>query len=202
MDEGKTKRRAALLSVAASTGLTLLKIAAGLASGSLALVSEGVHNALDIAASSLTYFAVRVADAPADEGHPFGHAKVEAVAALAETAFLIALSIGVAALAVRRLGEHGEVVAGGFAFAAVLISIVVDILRWRALRRVAEETGSDAIAADALHYAGDLVGSGLVLVGLVATRAGRRGPTRSPPSAWRCSSPFPATGSAHAPSTR
>ena len=97
------------------------------------------------------------------------------MAALAETAFLIALSIGVAALAVRRLGEHGEVVAGGFAFAAVLISIVVDILRWRALRRVAAETGSDAIAADALHYAGDLVGSGLVLVGLVATRAGAPG---------------------------
>ena len=175
MDEGKTKRRAALLSVAASTGLTVLKIAAGLASGSLALLSEGVHNALDIAASSLTYYAVRVADAPADEGHPFGHAKVEAVAALAETAFLIALSIGVAALAVRRLGEPGEVVASGFAFAVVLISIAVDILRWRKLRQVAHDTGSDAIAADALHYAGDLVGSALVLAGLAATRAGAPG---------------------------
>jgi cation diffusion facilitator family transporter len=176
MDEAKTKRRAALLSVAASTGLTLMKIAAGLASGSLALLSEGVHNGLDIAASALTYFSVRIADAPPDEGHPFGHAKVEAVAALAETAFLIALSIGVAALAVHRLGAPGEgVVAGGFAFAVVLASIAVDIFRWRALRRVALDTGSDAIAADALHYSGDLVGSGLVLVGLVATRAGLPG---------------------------
>ena len=172
MDEAKTKQRAALLSVAASAGLTLLKIAAGVASGSLALISEGVHNALDIAASSLTYFAVRIGDAPADEEHPFGHAKVEAVAALAETAFLIALSIGVAALAVRRLGETGVVAADAFAFAAVLISIVVDIFRWRGLRRIAEATGSDAIAADALHYASDLVGSGLVLLGLLATRAG------------------------------
>ena len=175
MDESKTKRRAALLSVAASAGLTLLKLVAGVVSGSLALVSEGVHNALDIAASTLTYFAVRAADAPADEEHPFGHAKVEAVAALAETAFLIALSIGVAALAVRRLGEPSEVVAGGLAFAAVLISIVVDILRWRALQKVARDTGSEAIAADALHYAGDLVGSGLVLAGLLATRAGAPG---------------------------
>ncbi len=173
MDEAQTKQRAALLSVAASTGLAFLKIAAGVASGSLALLSEGVHNALDIAASALTYFAVRAADEPADEGHPFGHAKVEAVAALAETAFLMALAIGVAALALRRLGEPGEgVAAGAFAFAVVLTSIAVDIFRWRALRRVAAATGSDAIAADALHYAGDLVGSGLVLAGLAATRAG------------------------------
>ena len=172
MDEGKLKRRTALMSVAASAGLTLLKLAAGVLSGSLALFSEGVHNGLDIAASGLTYFAVRVADKPADEGHPFGHEKVEAIAALAQTAFLFALSIGVAALALRRIGAPSEVEAGPFAFAVILVSIVVDIVRWRTLRRVAADTGSDAIAADALHYAGDLVASGLVLAGLAATRAG------------------------------
>ncbi|HXT07664.1 MAG TPA: cation-efflux pump [Roseiarcus sp.] len=172
MDEGRLKRRAALMSVAASTGLALLKVAAGVLSGSLALLSEGVHNALDIAASGLTYFAVRIADKPADEGHPFGHAKVEAIAALAQTAFLFALSIGVAALALRRIGAPGEIEAGAFAFLVVLASIVIDIVRWRALSRVAAATGSDAIAADALHYASDLVASALVLVGLAATRAG------------------------------
>ncbi len=172
MDEGRRKRRAALISVAASAGLTLLKLAAGALSGSLALLSEGVHNALDIAASGLTYFAVGIADKPADEGHPFGHEKVEAIAALAQTAFLFALSIGVAALALWRIGEPGEIEAGGFAFAVIFISIVVDVVRWRALSRVAAETGSDAIAADALHYAGDLVASVLVLAGLAATRAG------------------------------
>jgi cation diffusion facilitator family transporter len=172
MDEAKAKRRAALLSVAASAGLALLKLAAGAASGSLALFSEGAHNGLDVIASGLTYFSVRIADKPADDDHPFGHAKVEAVAALAETAFLFALSVGVAALALRRLGQPADVAAGAFAFAAVLISIAVDIVRWRALRRVAAATGSDAIAAEALHYASDLVASGLVLVGLAATRAG------------------------------
>ena len=70
----------------------MLKLAAGLASGSLALISEGAHNALDIAASALTYFAVREADKPADEDHPFGHAKIEAVAALAQTGFLFVLA--------------------------------------------------------------------------------------------------------------
>jgi cation diffusion facilitator family transporter len=172
MDEAQSKRRAALLSVAASAGLTALKLAAGAASGSLALLSEGAHNALDIAASLATYFAVRIADKPADEGHPFGHAKIEAVAALAQTAFLFALSLAVAALALGRLGAPGEVAAGGFAFAVVIASIVVDLARLSALRRVARATGSEALAADALHYAGDLVGSGLVFAGLAATRAG------------------------------
>lgn len=172
MDEASVKRRAALLSVAASAALTLLKLAAGALSGSLALLSEGVHNSLDIAASALTYFAVRIADRPADEGHPFGHAKVEAIAALAQTAFLFALSIGVAALAIRRIGAPAEIQAGGFAFAVIVASIAVDIVRWRVLKKVAADTGSDAIAADALHYATDLVASGLVLVGLAATRAG------------------------------
>ena len=70
--------------------LAVVKLAAGFASGSLALLSEGAHNALDIGASALTFFAVREADKPADADHPFGHAKIEAVAALAETGFLAA----------------------------------------------------------------------------------------------------------------
>ena len=170
--EARVKRRAALISVAASTGLTLMKLAAGLVSGSLALLSEGAHNAVDIAASGLTYFAVRMADKPADESHPFGHAKVEAVAALAQTAFLFLLSLGVAIMAFRRLGSPPEIAADVFAFAAIAVSIVVDIFRWRTLRRIARETGSHALEADALHYSGDLVASVLVLVGLGATRLG------------------------------
>ncbi|MDE3174646.1 MAG: cation diffusion facilitator family transporter [Pseudomonadota bacterium] len=171
-EEARAKRRAALLSVAVSAGLTAMKLAAGLASGSLALLSEGVHNALDIAASGLTYFAVRAGDKPADEGHPFGHAKVEAVAALAQTAFLFALALGVAVMALRRLGQPAEVAAGAFAFVVVLASIALDIYRWRALRRVARATGSHALQADALHYGGDLVASCFVLVGLAAARVG------------------------------
>jgi cation diffusion facilitator family transporter len=166
------KRRAAALSVAASAGLAALKLVAGVLSGSLALISEGAHNALDIAFSTLTYFAVRVADKPADEGHPFGHAKVEAVAALAQTGFLWVLACGVAYRAMLRLSDEAVVHANALAFAAILASIVVDILRWRALKRVARETGSEALEADALHYSSDLVGSGFVLVGLFAARIG------------------------------
>ncbi|HYA75076.1 MAG TPA: cation diffusion facilitator family transporter [Roseiarcus sp.] len=137
------KRRAALASVAASLGLAFAKLAAGAMSGSLALLSEAAHNALDVGASGLTYFAVREADKPADEDHPFGHAKIEAVAALAQTGFLIVLAVAVALEALRRIGEKAPAVdANLFAFAAILLSIGVDLARWRALSRVARETQS------------------------------------------------------------
>ncbi len=166
------KRRAALASVGASLALTLVKLAAGAMAGSLALLSEAAHNCLDIGASGLTYFAVREADKPADDDHPFGHAKIEAVAALAQTGFLVVLAVGVAIEALRRIGETVVVDANLFAFGAILLSIGVDVARWRALSRIARITHSDALAADALHFSSDLISSILVLVGLAATRAG------------------------------
>jgi len=167
------KQRAALASVAASLALALAKLAAGLMSGSLALLSEAAHNALDVGASGLTYFAVREADKPADDEHPFGHAKFEAVAALAQTGFLFVLAAAVAFEALRRIGPEAPTVdANLFAFVAILMSILIDVARWRTLKRIALETRSDALAADALHYSSDLVSSCLVLAGLAATRAG------------------------------
>jgi cation diffusion facilitator family transporter len=167
------KRRTAIASVAASLVLALAKLAAGTTAGSLALLSEAAHNGLDIGASALTYVAVREADKPADEDHPFGHAKIEAVAALAQTGFLLVLAVAVALEALRRIGQEAPVVdANLFAFGAILLSIGVDLARWRVLTRVARETQSDALAADALHFSSDLISSILVLVGLAATRAG------------------------------
>ena len=167
------KQRAAAASIGASTILAVVKLAAGFASGSLALLSEGAHNTLDIGASALTLFAVREADKPADADHPFGHAKFEAVAALAETGILAALAIVVAVQAIGRIrGGDAAVDVNAFAIGAILFSIAVDILRWRALTHVARVTSSQALAADALHYSSDLISSVLVLAGLAATRAG------------------------------
>jgi cation diffusion facilitator family transporter len=167
------KQRAAAASIVASTILAVLKLAAGMASGSLALLSEGAHNTIDIGASALTLFAVREADKPADADHPFGHAKIEAVAALAETGFLAVLAIAVAVQAIERIrGGDAPIEVGAFAIGAILFSIVVDVVRWRALTNVARATSSHALSADALHYSSDLVSSVLVLIGLIATRAG------------------------------
>jgi cation diffusion facilitator family transporter len=167
------KQRAAIASIAASAVLAIGKLAVGFLSGSLALVSEGGHSALDTGATILTYFAVREGDKPADEEHPFGHAKFEAVAALAETGLLVVLAFVVAFEAIRRLaGERTAIDASPLAFAVVLVAIIVDFFRWRGLDAVATETASDALAADALHFSSDLVSSSLVLLGLIATRAG------------------------------
>ena len=172
-DHSTLKQRAAAASIVASTILAALKLAAGMASGSLALLSEGAHNTIDIGASALTLFAVREADKPADADHPFGHAKIEAVAALAETGLLAALSIGVAMQAIERIrGGDATVDVGAFAIGTILFSIIVDVVRWRALSYAARMTSSHALSADALHYSSDLVASVMVLLGLVASRAG------------------------------
>jgi cation diffusion facilitator family transporter len=172
-DHSKLKQRAAAASIVASTVLAVVKLAAGIASGSLALLSEGAHNTIDIGASGITFFAVREADKPPDADHPFGHAKIEAVAALAETGLLAALSIGVAIQAIGRIrGGDAMIEVNAFAIGAILLSIVVDVVRWRALTHAASATSSHALSADALHYSSDLVASVLVLLGLIATRAG------------------------------
>ena len=168
------KQRAALASVAASAALAAAKLAAGLLSGSLALISDAGHAGLDTGATLLTYFAVRAADKPADDEHHYGHAKIEAVAALLEAGVLFLLALVVLVEAAQRILAGASATIGDewIAFAVLGVSIIVDLTRWRALRRVAERTSSHALAADALHFSSDCVSSVLVLLGLVASKYG------------------------------
>jgi cation diffusion facilitator family transporter len=167
------KRRAALASIVTSATLTLAKVVAGLFSGSLALLSEAGHSFLDTGATILTYFAVRVAGKPADEEHHYGHGKFEALAALCETGVLFALAAFVVIEAVRRLSfAHTEIDASWPVLAVLIVSIIVDIVRWRGLSKISRETKSDALAADALHFSSDFIASALVLIGLIAARLG------------------------------
>lgn len=172
-DTQALKQTAALASIGASAALTLAKLTAGLFSGSLALLSEAGHSLLDTGATILTYFAVRAAGRPADEEHHYGHGKFEALAALAETGFLFALAAFVVIEAVRRLsGPEPHIDASWPVFAVLVVSIIVDITRWRALSKVSRDTKSDALAADALHFSSDFIASTLVLLGLIAARYG------------------------------
>lgn len=172
-DHAAVKQQAALASIFASAALTVGKLVAGLLSGSLALLSEAMHGLLDTGATILTYFAVKAADKPADDEHHYGHGKIEAVAALAETGLLMALAVAVVIEAARRLfGAPAEIEATWLAFAVLIVSILVDFVRYRSLQRIATETKSDALAADALHFSSDLVASVLVLLGLVAAHFG------------------------------
>jgi cation diffusion facilitator family transporter len=169
----RLKERTALASIAVSALMTAAKFAAGLASGSLAVLSEAGHNLADVATTVLTYFAIRIANKPADEDHQFGHAKVETLAALAETGFLFALAVFILIEAIARLVGHAtKIDANSFAFGILIASMLVDLVRWRSLKRIAATTKSDALSADALHFSSDIVSSALALCGIAAARYG------------------------------
>src|SRR5262249_18757297 len=123
---------------------------------------------IDLSATVLTYFGVRLSGKPADKEHQYGHGKVESVTALAETALLFLLSAVVIWEAVQRLigAQVPAVEATVAAFAIIVCSIVVDFFRARTLGRVAVETSSEALEADALHFGSDMWSSVAVLVGL------------------------------------
>ena len=168
------KHTVALTSIAASAGLTAAKAAVGLATGSLAILSEAAHSLIDLVATVMTYFALRVADMPADAEHHYGHGKVESLSALAETALLFVLSGVVVWEAGRRLlgFEGASVAATPAAFAVMAVSIVVDFVRSRALYRAAAAHRSEALEADALHFGSDMWSSAAVLIGLGGLRLG------------------------------
>ena len=167
------KQRAALISILATVVITIAKGVTGWLTGSLALISDAAHSLLDVGATTITYFAIRAAERPADDEHPYGHGKVESIAALGETAFLIGLSAIVGYEGIRRLvsGEY-HVEISAIAFVVLIAAIVVDAWRWWALTKAAKETGSEALAADALHFSSDLVNSALVIVALTAAHFG------------------------------
>ena len=168
------KEQVALSSIAASAGLTLAKGVVGFTTGSLAILSEAGHSLIDLGATVMTYIAVRISGKPADEEHHYGHGKIEAVSALAETALLFLLSGVVIWEAIQRLFAHEihVVEATVWAFGVIAVSIVVDFFRARALSRTAEKTSSHALEADALHFSSDLWSSSAVLIGLVGVRFG------------------------------
>ena len=168
------KESIALSSIAVSAGLTVGKAVVGVMSGSLALLSEAAHSLIDFFATVMTYFAVRISGKPADAEHHYGHGKVESVTALAETALLFVLSGVVIWEASQRLWSgHGHAVEATFwAFGIIIVSIVADFFRARLLYRVAQDTASEALEADALHFGSDMWSSIAVLIGLCGVAAG------------------------------
>ena len=167
------KRRVALNSMLAATCMTALKLAAGIISGSLGVLSDAAHSGLDLAGATLTFFSVRVSDKPADEDHTYGHGKVENLSAFFEAGLMAISCVWIIWEAVQRIRLNSyELRFSIWPVLVVLSSIAVDFWRSRALRRVAEQTGSPALATDAFHFSSDIWASVAVLAGLLATWAG------------------------------
>jgi cation diffusion facilitator family transporter len=168
------QRRTALVSIAAACILIALKLAAGIPTHSLGLVTEALHSGTDLVAALLTFFGIGVAIRPADRAHPYGHGKAEHLTALAEAAILVGIAIVIIYRAVTHLAGSAppRVDPRWYALAVIGVVIAVDVSRATVSWRAAREYGSAALQANALHFASDLLGSTAVLVGLVAARAG------------------------------
>jgi cation diffusion facilitator family transporter len=169
------KQRVARRSMAAAAAMTLLKVAAGLLSGSLGVLSDAAHSGLDLVGAALTYFSVHVSDKPADEDHTYGHGKIENLSAFSEAGLMALSSAWIIWEAVERIFYHAVELHHSLWPALVLVtSIGVDIWRSRQLRAVALRTGSPALATDAFHFASDIWATSAVLAGLGAAWVGER----------------------------
>jgi cation diffusion facilitator family transporter len=168
-----TKTSVAAISIFASAGMAAAKFAVGIAIGSLALISEALHSSVDVIATVITWLVVRVSDAPADDEHHYGHGKFESLSALGVIALLYVLAGGILVESWSRLSEGAPPPTfSAIAFVVLLVDIAVNFWRARALHRTARETRSQALAADALHFASDVLGSIAVIAGLVLTGLG------------------------------
>ena len=169
------KSRVAAISMIASASMAAAKFVVGIAIGSIALISEALHSSVDLAATIVTWMVVQVSDKPADEEHHYGHGKMESLSALGVIAMLYVLAGGILVASYGRLRDGAAPpTLSVIPFAVLVIDIAVNLWRALALQRTARATKSQALAADALHFASDVLGSIAVIAGLALSGLGYR----------------------------
>ena len=162
-----SKSGAAALSIASNSLLIILKIFAGIITGSVSILAEAIHSFIDLVAAIIAFIAVRVSDKPPDERHPFGHGKVENVSAVIEASLIFVAAGLIIYEAVRKMITGVEVELLGLGIGVMAVSMVVNILISRKLLRVSRATDSIALEADARHLTTDVWTSAGVLAGLI-----------------------------------
>jgi cation diffusion facilitator family transporter len=167
------KKFAAALSVTAAGVMATLKLIVGLLTGSLGMLSDAAHSGIDLAGATLTLLSVRISDKPADEDHPYGHAKIENISAFIETFLMLASSVWITAEAIIRIFiKPVSLRYSVWPLLVLALSMSVDFWRSRRLKAAASRYQSEALAADALHFASDIWCSAAVFVGLCAAWTG------------------------------
>src|SRR3989441_409090 len=170
---GRRPELVALASVVIGAAIVIGKLGVGVLTGSLGIISGAVPPLLHLAASGFTLVAVRTARKPADQEHPYGHGRAENLAAFAEGVLLLVTAAGIAYQAVHRLTAGGAAVnAAGYAFALLVVTLLIELGRAAVLRRVGREAGSDALLADATNRWSDVLATIGVLAGLAGVRMG------------------------------
>jgi cation diffusion facilitator family transporter len=168
---GITKPRAAAVSIVSNSVLIALKLAAAAVTGSVAILSEALHSMIDLIASVIAFVSVRRADVPADVDHPYGHEKVESVAASIEGMLILVGAALIVYEAVHRLSTGADIESLGFGIAVIAFSAVANGVVSIFLRRQAHRHSSPALAGDAAHLGTDALTSVGVLLGLLLVQA-------------------------------
>jgi cation diffusion facilitator family transporter len=167
MDDSRAKQTIATASVVAGTTLTALKLIVGVLTGSLGLLAEAAHSLFDLVSSLITLLVVRVAAVPPDANHPYGHERAENLGALAGMALLAATALFILYHACEKIFFHpGAPQVTIWSFGVLIIALIVDLYRARALRKAARDHRSQALASDAEHFANDMLATLAVLGGL------------------------------------
>jgi len=165
-----TRSGAAKLSLFVVIGLIVLKVAVGFVTGSISIFAQATDSFLDLFAIVITFFAISAASRPADEEHPFGHGKVENIAAVVQAVLIFAAGGLIIYSAVRRILSGAVVELSEAGIAVMLVSIIASVFLSRYLRKVSQATDSVALEANAQNIAADVYSAAAVLVGLVAVR--------------------------------
>jgi len=161
------KIKVARLSIISNTFLIILKIASGILSGSVSIISEAIHSSMDLIASVIAFFSVKVSDNPPDSRHPYGHGKIENISGVIEAILIFIAAAWIIVEAVKKLlGEKIELDSIAIGSAVMIVSAVVNYFVSRKLYKVARETNSVALEADALHLKTDVYTSLGVAIGL------------------------------------
>ncbi len=161
------KVRVARLSILSNSILIILKVIVGMFSGSVSILSEAIHSFMDLLASIVAFFSVRISDTPADERHPYGHGKYENISGVIEALLIFVAAFWIIYEAVKKIVVPPKVEHIGYGFAVMVVSAIVNIFISRRLYQVARETDSVALEADALHLKTDVYTSFGVATGLL-----------------------------------
>ena len=163
------KVKVARLSILSNSFLIIIKLVVGLTSGSVSIISEAIHSSMDLVASIIALFAVKISDTPADKEHPYGHGKFENISGVIEALLIFVAAVWIIVEAMKKLSVNNPIESLGLGFIVMFVSALVNFFVSRRLYKVAKETDSIALEADALHLKADVytsagVGGGLFLI--------------------------------------
>ena len=163
------KVKVAALSISSNTFLIIIKLSVGITTGSVSIVSEAIHSTMDLLASIIAFFSVRISDKPADDSHPYGHGKIENISGVIEALLIFVASVWIIVESIKKIIDPHQIESVGLGFLVMFISSGINFLVSKQLYKVAKKEDSIALEADALHLKADVytslgVGLGLLLI--------------------------------------